>query len=717
MSSSEVHNQETMLFLFGNFQIDLSQQSLAYNNDFIPLPPKVFQTLLILVQNNQKLVTRDEIINYIWPNTFVEDHNLNANISTLRRILNDRVPGVKFIETVPKRGYRFVADVQVVHSTVARVERAVEPDLLASAQSTESGEFPVEDFDSFDAESELPDSLPPLATGSTAEAAFDELPAIEPEVDVQSRESFQVEPDLEAIIEKPVPTVVLRMPASEKPSVPLHSRTLSPLKFVMILSFVVFLGLTSTPSSLWTSKASFLPEIQATNIAVLPFKVIGNGEPALGVGTADTIITQLGRVPGFTILSSQAIENVLEARELSPTESARLLRVEAVIEGSVQILDGRIRATMRMFSPRSSSPVWTETIDFTGENKVSIQDQIAKRVARILLDATSTLTHPAGTANETAYRFCLNGRYHWSRRDSQSLAESEACYRRALQLDPQYAEAHLGLADDLIFEEVGSERAMEAWEHLQQALKLNPKLGEAYATLGFIKGFHERNWNEAEAAFRRALELSPNSTKCHHWYAYHLAVMGRINEAIREMKITLALEPTSPNFLADLGQMCYFERDFEGGRRYCRRAWQIDPYFYYVYANLNPILAKQGNYAKAMRAYELEKSSFYERVHNTEDVFANDPGDPTDITRFREALREEAEMILARPDHESLSYKLSTIYAQLGETEQSCFWLSKAIAKKQLLTPFANIDPIFDPLRDQPEFNSLLARMNLGKAN
>ncbi|HNH83503.1 MAG TPA: winged helix-turn-helix domain-containing protein [Acidobacteriota bacterium] len=717
MLSSEVHNQETALFLFGNFRIDLSQQSLAYNNEFIPLPPKVFQTLLILVQNNQKLVTRDEIINYIWPNTFVEDHNLNANISTLRRILNECVPGVKFIETVPKRGYRFVADVQMVPSTTSRQEINDASTIPTLPLVQKADELSIEAGESFEPDSDLPDSFPPLISDPPVELPVVEFQTVEPEADLNAEEPLQVETKPEPITEKAPRPVVLRMPLSEKPAVPHPVRALQNLKFVAILSLVVFLGLISTPSTLLTSKASFLAELQATNIAVLPFKVIGSGDPALGVGAADTLITQLGQVPGFTILSGQAVENVLENRELSPTEAARLLRVQAVIEGSLQLLDGRLRATVRMFSPRSSSPVWTEVIDFTGENKVSHQDQIARRVARILLDATSPSTHPTGTSNETAYRYVLNGRYHWSRRDSQSLAESEACYRRALQLDPQYAEAYLGLADNLIFEEVGSERALEAWEHLQQALKLNPKLGEAYATLGFIQGFHQRNWNEAEVAFRRALELSPNSTKCHHWYAYHLAVTGRINEAIREMKITLALEPTSPNFLADLGQMCYFERDFEGGRRYCRRAWQIDPYFYYVYSNLNPILAKQGNYAKAMRAYELEKSSFYERVHNTEDVFASDSGDPADITRFREALRKEAEMILARPDHESLSYKLSTIYAQLGETEQSCFWLAKAIAKKQLLTPFANIDPIFDPLRDQPEFSTLLAQMNLGKGN
>ncbi|HNC42871.1 MAG TPA: winged helix-turn-helix domain-containing protein, partial [Acidobacteriota bacterium] len=385
------------------------------------MPPKVFQTLLILVQNNQKLVTRDEIINYIWPNTFVEDHNLNANISTLRRILNECVPGVKFIETVPKRGYRFVADVQMVPSTTSRQEINDASTISTLSPMQKAAELSIEAGESFGPDSDLPDSFPPLISDPPVELPVVEFQTVEPEADLNAEEPLQVETKPEPITEKAPRPVVLRMPLSEKPAVPHPVRALQNLKFVAILSLVVFLGLISTPSTLLTSKASFLAELQATNIAVLPFKVIGSGDPALGVGAADTLITQLGQVPGFTILSGQAVENVLENRELSPTEAARLLRVQAVIEGSLQLLDGRLRATVRMFSPRSSSPVWTEVIDFTGENKVSHQDQIARRVARILLDATSPSTHPTGTSNETAYRYVLNGRYHWSRRDSQSL--------------------------------------------------------------------------------------------------------------------------------------------------------------------------------------------------------------------------------------------------------------------------------------------------------
>jgi tetratricopeptide (TPR) repeat protein len=277
----------------------------------------------------------------------------------------------------------------------------------------------------------------------------------------------------------------------------------------------------------------------------------------------------------------------------------------------------------------------------------------------------------------------------------------------------------VGLADSLVLDSANQ----EVYDAVTKALDLDPELGEARATNGFVYAVHHWNWREAEENFRTAVKLSPSYATAHHWYAILLGIEGRNDEAEAEMKRALEINPLSPNFLADLGEIYYFRRDYEKAEEYCRRALEIDPDFPFAHGHLENIYWRTGRHELAIDEM-LTKAEI-----NSVSVAAAGSGRISRDnlrTRYHDAYRKGglAEFVRAyeRTNNEhalsgrnpNTPFGYAAWYALMGENEKALNNLEIALERRAFLMAWVKADPRFDSLRDEPRYHAILEKMGLG---
>jgi len=439
MSASPKHFYE-----FGRFRVDLNERSLFCGEQLVALTPKVFEALLVLVENSGRTVTKEDLMRRIWPDTFVDEGTLTRNISRLRQVLEGE-PGLhKYIETVPKRGYRFVASVREVFDGDA--------DVLLQRR---------------------------IRSRNVAE---EEL--VDPQHEVHSKDALKRD------TESPIPLLKQRGFA-------LTWQVLLPGLLIVVIAFLVYF-LVSAKSKPSGGAAA------VRSIAVLPFKILGtqDADENFGLGLADALITRLGSLKEITVRPTSAVQK-FTADDRDPVAVGQELRVDAVLDGRVQRLGERIRVTVQLLSTRDGVPLWTQKVDREFPDIFAVQDSISNHVATALV-----LNMPADekkqlekqyTGNAQAYEAYLKGRYFWNKRTWPDFRRAIPYFQRAINLDKNYALAYAGLADCYSFiDEVANSK-----EAATKALAIDEMLAEAHASLGSIHLFHEWNWSAAEGIKQR----------------------------------------------------------------------------------------------------------------------------------------------------------------------------------------------------------------------
>jgi len=285
------------------------------------------------------------------------------------------------------------------------------------------------------------------------------------------------------------------------------------------------------------------------------------------------------------------------------------------------------------------------------------------------------------------------------------MVQAEYFFRRAIEKDPEFALAYLGLADGLFTQQTNP----EGYSALAKALALDPNLGEAYATAGFAHIFHQWDWQKAEENLKRSIELKPGYGTAHQWYATLLAITGRVDEAKQEMRRALEIDPMSANFLADLGQMYYFAGEYEEAEAYCHKALEVAPDFIFAHDYLVEIYVTTGREADAFQEYRKRDKS------NAFDAAKDNESDEARLTAqylqsgMKGFLRRRLEDIGTKCT--GACYGLTKFYARLGNKEQALSGLEKSYEARDFLMPFVNIDPAFDDLRSEPRFQAIVQRM------
>jgi DNA-binding winged helix-turn-helix (wHTH) protein/TolB-like protein/Tfp pilus assembly protein PilF len=642
------------LYEFGPFRLDSAEHVLLRDGEPVALRPKEFAVLLALVENHGHVLTKDELLQGVWSGQLVEEGNLNRQISTLRRALGETSDGPQYVETIPKVGYRFVAPVREIRDPGADmvIERHTIARIVTEEEEVANG------GDVFDS------SLEPKALPASGEK------------EVKRRRSLA----LGAVV-------------------------------------VLLVGLTLALAYAWSSRTSQATKTVATvrSLAVLPFKPIGAGEEDeyLGLGMADALITKLSNIREINIRPTSAVRKY-DAEGQDPVAAGRDLRVEAVIEGSVQRVGDRIRVTVQLVNVRDGAPLWAEKFDEQFTDIFAVQDRISEQAARALTPggAGKGLLTKRYTENSEAHQLYLKGRYFWNKRTVEGLKKGIGYFSEAVEKDPSYAMAYVGLADSYgLLSDYGGLAPKEAYTQARRAamraLELDEGLAEAHAALGLIKTSYDWDWPGAEREYRRALELNPNYETAHQWYAEYLSGQGRHREAIAEIRRAKEINPVSLIINAVEVSILYIAREYDQAISQGQKALEMEPHFAEVYGYLRRSYDQKGMYKEAIAARQMHRKlaglDAEETAALREAAAATSAG-----VYWQKRLEQQAEE--AKRDL-STAVDMAEIYAQLGEKDRAFASLERAYEERSVMMMYLKVLPNFDPLRSDPRYADLLRRV------
>lgn len=486
---------------FGAFRLDAQERVLWRANRPVPLTPKVFDLLLVLVENRGRLLEKDELLQKVWPDSFVEEANLSVNISVLRRALGEVAGETQFIETVPRRGYRFMAEVR---------------------------------------EAERPgDGAPERRSDDVAEMIIAEHTRTSVIVEEQEEKTDERQNVIAGVLaEKLLPATAARVTVSK------------------IMAAVVLIGLLAGIAYWWklrqpASEQAVPPAIKS--LAVLPFKSLKpeSGDEYLRVGIADVMITRLSNISALAV---RPTTSVLRFADSDPLQAGRDLKVDSVLDGSIQQVGDRVRVTVRLVRVADGQSLWAYQCDQQCNDVFQLQDTISTKVTEALALKLSGNERERlaqrYTSNQAAWEAYAKGRYYRNRAGTAGYAKALASFQQAVQADPKFALAFAALAEAYYWSSSSvtnmGEAMAKAKEAAQRALALDDELAEAHTALGVVHFMYDWQFPAAEQELKRAVALNPGSPDVQMWYGKYLALMGRFDESIVVMQRAAALDPVSP---------------------------------------------------------------------------------------------------------------------------------------------------------------------------
>jgi len=614
---------------FGIFEADLQTGELRKRGARVRIQGQPFQVLTVLLTRPGELVTREELQRTVWAaDTFVDfDHGLNKSINKIREALGDSAESPRFVETVARRGYRFIADVAVV-------------DLESAA------------------------------------------------------------PDAEIVVDTPN--------ASTQQSA--HRAT---------IAAGVALALASAIGVGWLVQSRARPAT-LHSLAVLPLENLSGdaSQEYFADGMTEQLIASLGQISALRVISRTSVMGYKGARKPLP-QIAHELNVDAVIEGSIARSGGRVRITAQLIDAAADKHLWAKSYDGDLRDALALQSRVAREIAdeiRVTVRPTelAALRRNAGAVNSDAYEAYLKGRYFWNKRTADGLTRAREYFDEAIARAPDYAPAYSGLADtyallgDWQYGVMTSKEALPAAKAAAvKALALDNSLGEAHTSLGFVLSGFDWDWPSAEKEFRQAIDLTPGYATAHHWYAWHLSLMGRHAEAIAEMNKARALDPLSLIINADLAEVLLLAHSYDESVRQSRKTIDIDPAFALAHNQLAEAYLQQHLREQAIaefqKAVQLSDGSAICTANLARAYAASD-------------RRSEAEQLLAGLKQRanavySNAAEIAMVYAALGDHTQAMAWLQKGFDDR--FNPGVLLRPGFDSLRDDARFRTLVSTVGL----
>ena len=642
MSAMQQANDSPGRLRFGVFEVDLRAGELTKRGLRIKLQDQPFQVLAMLLVKPGQLVTREELREKIWARAIVDfDHGLNKSINKIREALGDSAENPRFVETVARRGYRFLADVSPIDSG-------------AEAQSASATQRFV-----------------PPAVGHRVELANAGLPARRPRR--------------------------------------IHVWT----------GFGIALAVVIAASLSWTLRLGSQSSPKIRSLAVLPLENLSRDESQdyFADGMTDALISDLGQIGALRVISRTSVMTYKGVRKPLP-DIARELNVEAVVEGTVLRSAERVRITAQLIQVPHENHLWAQSYEGDLQDTLALQNSVARAIAQqiqvTLNPQEDAALKESKKVNPEAYEAYLKGRYFWSKRSAEGLQRAIDYFEHAIDTDSNYAGAYSGLADSYALLgdwEYGVLSPQDAFPRARaaatKALALDDNLSEAHTSLAFILDLYDWGWASAEREYKRALALNPGYATAHHWYAWHLIVMGRNSEGIAELKKAESLDPLSLIISADLADALCIAHRYDESMQQSRKTIEMDPHFAVAHYQLGQALEQKQRYDEAIaafrRAIELSgnNTTFESNLANAYAVSA----------RKDEALKIVKDLEGRQKQGSSTDASIALIYVGLRDNDRAMIWLDKAYQAR--FNPSILMRPVFDPLRSDPRFQDLLHRIGL----
>lgn len=459
---------------------------------------------------------------------------------------------------------------------------------------------------------------------------------------------------------------------------------------------------------------------ETNSIAVLPLKMIGGfepndtGEEFLGVGLTDALIMRLSQLRSFIVRPTSSVLR-FNGTDIDPFEAGRQLEVRYILEGNIRRAANQLRVTLQLLDLNSNSTVWAEQFSGSPSDIFILEDEISEQVSKSIFPQITSdeqkQLHKHGTENTEAYEFYLRGRFHWNQFSLEGFSKAMTFYQRAIEIAPDYALAYAGLADYYNFLGVYTikpfaETSAAAKGFALKSVELDPALAEGYSALGFATLMHDFDWDSAESHLRRAIELKPNYVLGRVWYCYFLGMQKRFDESFLQIYDALKLDSMTPIVPQTLNWTFYFARQYEESIAATRKLVAKEPFYGLSHVFMCALLSTVGEYDEAIgfgqKAVQLIGEAPYTLLWLASAYAA--AGRRQEVEEILEKVREMSETRYVSP------YMMGMVYCNLGETEMAFVYLERALAIRDARLVWMNVDPQFDPLRNDPRLNELLRR-------
>ena len=454
-------------------------------------------------------------------------------------------------------------------------------------------------------------------------------------------------------------------------------------------------------------------------IAVLPLLNISPDQvdEYFADGMTEELISSVSMIRGLRVIARTSVMRYKRAHK-PIAQIGRELNVGTILEGSVRKVGNKIRISVQLVETAREEPSWSHKYDREVKDVFAIQSEIAQHVAEALKDHIFGGKHreePRTTTFSTeAYKSYLRGRQFWSRRTEEDLKKAVSFFEKALDIDPNYARAYVGLADTyatlaLLEFMAPNEAYPKAKEAVGKALALNPGLAAAQTSLGLIKFQYDWDWKGAEEEFREAISNNFNYAPAHHFFADYLKAMGRFDEALAEIEKARELDPLSLAINIGVGHVLYLSGQYDKAIEEYKKAVELDPSFMATHVWFGRPYLEMGMFTEAISELETAVSLSGEStiaLAMLGHALASS-GRNAKAIQILEKLKGKSESQYVP------SYWIAVIYNGFRDREQVIAWMRKAFEERSSWLVWSNVEPRFAWLRDDPEFASLMRAMNL----
>jgi TolB-like protein/DNA-binding winged helix-turn-helix (wHTH) protein/Flp pilus assembly protein TadD len=653
------------------YELDLCPRRLRRGNHVLKLERIPFEILLLLLEHRGEIVTRDQIVSRVWgQDVFLDtDNSIRGAIRKLRHALKDDAETPRFIQTVTGRGYRFIAPV------------------IALKQITAASEPQV--------------SAVPASDGKLVP---------EPDGSLQARRLRVVEQHEDRTAEIPTLPGTADRHESRKGYKWLFVGTAALLSIACLLAVWGWRRASRPPTP---SKGKIV-------LAVLPFENLSHDpdQEFFSDGLTEEMIAQVGKLnpDRLTVVARSSVAKY-KGSNLTAKEIGRALNADYLLQGSVRRGSDRVRVTVQLIHAQTQMDLWTESYDRELKDLLAVQDSVVQSITSQIHIALSDeqkarLASPRQSRPE-AYEAYLKGRYYWNKRTADGLQKAEHYFQQAVDSDPTYAAAYSGLADcnsGLMWHGFKSpaEALPKAYAAARKAVEIDPQSAEAHASLGLVLS-HHWDWAEAEAEFRRALELDPQYANAHHWYGDYLSIKSRHDEALAEARRALELDPLNLMISTWVGLRYYMAHNYSAAIEQNRNSVELDSNFAAAHLLLGEDYVQAGLHSEGIS--ELKRAA---SLSGSSPLYTAQVAVSLAVAgRKSEALRIAHELETISRQRYVSPYGLAQIYAALDSKENTFKWLEAAYSDHAVWMGYLAVDPIFDRYHSDQRFQELLQRIDL----
>lgn len=545
---------------FSSYEFVFGSGELTRSGIRLRLEKQPAELLELLILANGELVSRHGLIAALWPGeTEGEfDRRLDKAVAKLRASLNEDPAKPRFIETLKGRGYRFIADFEILNENRSSPGRtnSIEARLVSP---DDHGGGPVK---------EAPEPGDSFAPGGEHE------PRLSKEVVTTAIGSEHALG--QSIAGQELERFDKRVAGNRAASVPLFR-----LLWVAIALALLITGLWFQRSAIGRNRAT-----EIHSIAVLPLRNLSPdpGQDYFADGVTEDLITNLAQSLPLRVISRTSMMRYKDSAE-PVRQIGRDLQVDAIVEGAVARSGRRVTITVQLIDAAQDRHLWARKYDRQAEDLLDVEAEVSREIANQIDGTLAARRIVRGSEiraiDPETYELCLLGRFHWNKRTAADLVKAADYYQQAIARDPNYAPAYAGLANVYaVMPSYDSVPIQEAFTKgmaaARRAINLDPSLAEPYATLGFIE-LNGADWTRAGAELQHALELNPNLATAHHWLAYNLLFLGQANDAIAEVESARRLDPLSVIINAAEGQLLYVVRRYGEAATRLRQAIELSP--------------------------------------------------------------------------------------------------------------------------------------------